>query len=329
VCITFVSHLLLFAEKLNACLASGECEENVIEYLDMIDWQKELRETGAFKEASLFWKKQYATIYPKLLPFTQKTVSKAFSKVIRKDILKDKTISFLFASWYRYYQRFFKETIEQFLNGYISFLNNPNHIEKKSISKGELVPLPSDETVVSWFEKPSVQFMDNSAYRSEKTTLSYVQLNEKANQFARHLLDVYLIKQNERVVIQLSHSEQLIISFLAVLKLGATYIPVDVDSLEGRVGEHRLYKTGDLGRCLPNGEIEYLGRIDHQVKLNGYRIELGEIESTLNQHPSVKELCVTVFEKENDKHLVAYICSDDVNIKQLKHDISKTLQWSN
>ena len=46
--------------------------------------------------------------------------------------------------------------------------------------------------------------------------------------------------------------------------------------------EGRLYKTGDLGRYLPNGNIEYLGRIDNQVKIRGFRIELGEIESILN-----------------------------------------------
>ncbi|MHC5823564.1 MAG: non-ribosomal peptide synthetase, partial [Nostoc sp.] len=51
----------------------------------------------------------------------------------------------------------------------------------------------------------------------------------------------------------------------------------------------RLYKTGDLARYLPNGNIEYLGRIDHQVKLRGFRIELGEIETRLTQHPSVGE----------------------------------------
>jgi len=50
----------------------------------------------------------------------------------------------------------------------------------------------------------------------------------------------------------------------------------------------RLYRTGDLARWLPNGEIEYLGRIDHQVKVRGFRIELGEIETQLDQHPGVR-----------------------------------------
>ncbi len=51
----------------------------------------------------------------------------------------------------------------------------------------------------------------------------------------------------------------------------------------------RLYRTGDLARLLPDGEIEYLGRIDHQIKLRGFRIELGEIEAALSNHPEVRE----------------------------------------
>ena len=69
----------------------------------------------------------------------------------------------------------------------------------------------------------------------------------------------------------------------------------------------RLYKTGDLARYLPNGSIEYLGRIDHQVKLRGFRIELGEIESVLAQHSGLKSSVVTLREDRiGDKRLVAY-----------------------
>jgi amino acid adenylation domain-containing protein len=68
-----------------------------------------------------------------------------------------------------------------------------------------------------------------------------------------------------------------------------------------------LYRTGDLARYLPDGNIEFLGRIDHQVKLRGFRIELGEIESRLSQHAGVRE-CVVVLHRQasGEKQLVAY-----------------------
>jgi acyl carrier protein len=72
----------------------------------------------------------------------------------------------------------------------------------------------------------------------------------------------------------------------------------------------RLYRTGDLARYLPNGEIEFLGRIDHQIKIRGFRVELGEVESVLGQHPSVRETVVTAFEEgTREKELVAYVIS--------------------
>jgi amino acid adenylation domain-containing protein len=62
----------------------------------------------------------------------------------------------------------------------------------------------------------------------------------------------------------------------------------------------RLYKTGDLARYLPNGNIEFLGRIDNQVKIRGFRIELSEIEAALRQHASVREAVVIAREKVNE-----------------------------
>ncbi|HZL78001.1 MAG TPA: amino acid adenylation domain-containing protein [Candidatus Limnocylindrales bacterium] len=70
----------------------------------------------------------------------------------------------------------------------------------------------------------------------------------------------------------------------------------------------RLYRSGDLARYLPNGDIEYLGRIDHQVKLRGFRIELGEIETALRARPEVREAVVIVREDTlGDQRLVAYL----------------------
>ncbi|MEO5726581.1 MAG: amino acid adenylation domain-containing protein, partial [Byssovorax sp.] len=70
----------------------------------------------------------------------------------------------------------------------------------------------------------------------------------------------------------------------------------------------RLYRTGDLGRFRGDGEMEYLGRIDHQIKLRGFRIELGEIESVLRKAPGVRDVVVVAREDQpGDRRLVAYV----------------------
>ena len=71
--------------------------------------------------------------------------------------------------------------------------------------------------------------------------------------------------------------------------------------------EERLYRSGDLGRYLPDGNIEFLSRVDFQIKLRGYRIEAGEIEATLLQHPAVQAAVIKVGEQQ--AHLVAYVVS--------------------
>ncbi|MCA1636567.1 MAG: amino acid adenylation domain-containing protein [Acidobacteria bacterium] len=72
----------------------------------------------------------------------------------------------------------------------------------------------------------------------------------------------------------------------------------------------RIYRSGDLARYLPDGNIEFLGRIDHQVKVRGYRIELGEIETVLAQHPQVREAVVLARgESTAEKRLIGYMVS--------------------
>ena len=89
----------------------------------------------------------------------------------------------------------------------------------------------------------------------------------------------------------------------------------------------RLYKTGDLARYLPDGNIEFLGRIDQQVKIRGFRIELGEIETALAQHPSIRAN-VVVAKKENSgqKRLVAYIVSQPGQVAPTLSDLRHFLQ---
>jgi len=74
----------------------------------------------------------------------------------------------------------------------------------------------------------------------------------------------------------------------------------------------RLYRTGDRVRLRPDGHLEFLGRLDHQVKVRGFRIELGEIEAALAKHPAVHEVVVVAWgEGSEDKRLVAYVVAKE------------------
>jgi amino acid adenylation domain-containing protein len=85
-----------------------------------------------------------------------------------------------------------------------------------------------------------------------------------------------------------------------------------VDWQHPNLGPMRIYKTGDLARCLPDGNIDYLGRRDDQVKIRGYRIELGEIEVLLNEQPGILQAVVAAREDvPGQKKLVAYLVSAD------------------
>jgi acyl carrier protein len=83
------------------------------------------------------------------------------------------------------------------------------------------------------------------------------------------------------------------------------------DPFSGEAGA-RLYKSGDMARYLEDGQIDFLGRVDNQVKLRGYRIELGEIEAALNQHEGVRESVVVVRgSTAEDKRLVGYVVAGE------------------
>ncbi|WP_163996532.1 non-ribosomal peptide synthase/polyketide synthase [Pyxidicoccus caerfyrddinensis] len=90
----------------------------------------------------------------------------------------------------------------------------------------------------------------------------------------------------------------------------------------------RLYRTGDLVRLRASGDIEFVGRVDHQVKLRGFRIELGEIETALQAHPDVTEAVVLVREEHGDRKLVAYLMAPEGKVpapSALREHLSRTL----
>lgn len=92
----------------------------------------------------------------------------------------------------------------------------------------------------------------------------------------------------------------------------------------------RLYRSGDLARFLKNGDIEYLGRIDHQVKIRGFRIELGEIESILTEHSGVAQaVVITREEQPEDKRIVAYIvpANDNSAETESQSQVTQLSEW--
>ncbi|MEO1427763.1 MAG: amino acid adenylation domain-containing protein [Cyanobacteria bacterium J06633_8] len=89
----------------------------------------------------------------------------------------------------------------------------------------------------------------------------------------------------------------------------------------------RLYKTGDLAQYLPDGNIEFLGRIDNQVKVRGFRIELGEIEAVLNSHPQVQQgVVITTSDVGSNKRLIGYVvCKESLTNQELRDFIKQKL----
>ncbi|MGZ0139066.1 amino acid adenylation domain-containing protein [Bacillus velezensis] len=99
--------------------------------------------------------------------------------------------------------------------------------------------------------------------------------------------------------------------------------------IDNPYGEGKLYRSGDLARWLPNGEMEYLGRIDEQVKIRGYRIELYEIESVLRNQPGISDVAVVALEVGGDKSICAYLIptnqEQQLDMSEIKNDLRDKL----
>ncbi|HSJ75531.1 MAG TPA: amino acid adenylation domain-containing protein, partial [Gemmatimonadales bacterium] len=143
-----------------------------------------------------------------------------------------------------------------------------------------------------------------SSYRIQTADLSRITVGRPIHNVQIYILDEHLNPVPAGVPGELHISgASLGRGYLNQPRLTAEkFIPNPFTSMSG----DRMYKTGDLARWLPNGEIDFLGRIDHQVKVRGFRIELGEIEAALQQHTEVKDAAVVMYESEKGQQLVAY-----------------------
>jgi len=146
---------------------------------------------------------------------------------------------------------------------------------------------------------------------SSESTFSLQYLIDKQTQLTRHEVPVgYPLSETEIVLLDDTGVETDIYGEIAIkspyLALGYWQQPELTQAVFLSEGG-RIYRSGDMGRLLPNGSLEFVGRKDFQVKLRGFRIELGEIETVLSQHLAIKESVVIVREESaNEKHLVAY-----------------------
>ncbi len=140
--------------------------------------------------------------------------------------------------------------------------------------------------------------------------------------------EVYILDRDLRHPQPLGVSGELCVSGPGLM-LGYLHRP---DLTDERLVPHpfqpgrRLYRTGDLGRWLPDGEIEFQGRIDEQVKLRGYRIEPGEIEHCLRRTPGVRDAVVVLRRVQERQDLVAYLtASEDLDISTLRETLLRQL----
>ncbi|MDP4180346.1 MAG: amino acid adenylation domain-containing protein [Bacillota bacterium] len=184
---------------------------------------------------------------------------------------------------------------------------------------GDWIPVKLPERIGKYFPNARVISLGGA---TEGTVWSvYYPVNE-VNEFQTSIPygkpidnNFFYILDDERNIVPYGVAGELFIGGVGVArgysndeeKTNASFVEDRFFNAEGG----RMYKTGDLGRLLPDGNIEFLGRKDHQVKIRGYRVELGEIESQLLKHTEIKEaVVVDRTDSSGSKYLCAYLVSD-------------------
>jgi len=142
-----------------------------------------------------------------------------------------------------------------------------------------------------------------------------------------HNIKLYIIRDGQQVAI--GEAGELCIAGIGVARgyLNNTALTLERFTDNPVSPGERIYRTGDIARWLPDGNIEYLGREDHQVKIRGLRIELGEIENTIREYPGITD-CVAVVKKYSETIIliVAYlVCKSDLEVEGLKRYLKQHL----
>lgn len=189
-----------------------------------------------------------------------------------------------------------------------------------------------NKLVQSIYKKPTVQKVFNLYGPSEDTTYSTFVLIPKGSKSEPTIGHPIA---NTQAYIMDKHRQPVPIGVPGELLLGGAGLAREYlyrpeltaeKFIANPFGEGRLYCTGDLVRYRTNGEIEFLGRIDHQVKIRGFRIELGEIETVLGQHPDVRDRVVVIREEGTQKQLVAYLVGDKrLSVDTIRHYLQEKL----
>ncbi len=197
---------------------------------------------------------------------------------------------------------------------------------------GEAVSQPDVEAYKQHFSDECL-FINGLGPTESTVTLQY--FIDKQTELTRHAVPVgYPVDNTQVLLLNEAGEETDIYGEIAIRsehvalgywrkeeKSAAVFLP---DPAGGR---KRLYRMGDLGRYLPDGSLEFVGRKDTQVKIRGYRIELGEVENVLSQHSAVEASVVIVWGEADNQQLVAYVvCAEpQADIEQLRDFIRQKL----